>query len=111
MGAHGQLTRDSKVLSPETKYKRSKNVFAITSIALTLVPPGTKLLEIPAQFLIGSPGTLSGPIDVGAGVLEPANEVPPPRPTHQLCMFPSIDFRKVFYLSFSTNIDPITSPT
>jgi len=28
------------------------------SIALTLVPLGTKLLELPAQFQIGSPGTL-----------------------------------------------------
>ena len=33
-------------------------VFLVTSIALTLVPLGTKLLTNPAQFLIGSPGTL-----------------------------------------------------
>jgi len=58
VGANGPLTRGSNGLSPGTKYKRSKNVFAVTSIALTLVPLGTKLLDISAQFLIGSPGTL-----------------------------------------------------
>jgi len=36
-----QLTRGPNVPSPGTKYKRSKNVFAFTSIALTLVPLGT----------------------------------------------------------------------
>jgi len=39
------------------QYKRSKNTFDVTSIALILVPLGTKLLEVPAQFLTGSPGT------------------------------------------------------
>ena len=43
--------------STGTKYKRSKIVFAVTSIALTLSPLGTELLENPAQF-IGSPDTL-----------------------------------------------------
>ena len=33
--------------SPGTKYKRSKNEFAITPIASILVPLGTKLLELP----------------------------------------------------------------
>ena len=63
MGAHGHLTRGSNGLSPGTKYKRSKNVFAITFIALTLVHLCTELLQLPAQSLIGSPGTLveSGP--------------------------------------------------
>jgi len=46
------------VPSPGTKYKPSKNVFAVTSIALSLAPFGTKLLELPAQSPIGSPGTL-----------------------------------------------------
>ena len=54
------MTQGPNVRSPGTKYNRSKIVFAVTSIALTLVPLGTKLLEIPAQFLIGSPGTLAG---------------------------------------------------
>jgi hypothetical protein len=60
VGANGPLTRGSNGLSPGTKYKRSKIAFAVTSIALSLVPLGTKLLELPAQFLIGSPGTLGG---------------------------------------------------
>ena len=41
------------------QYKGSKNAFCITSIALTLVLPGTKILELPVQFLIGSPGPFS----------------------------------------------------
>jgi len=44
---------------PGTKYKRSKNVFVVTSIALTVVRPCTELLQLPAQFLVGSPGTLA----------------------------------------------------
>jgi len=52
------VTKGAILRSPGTKYKRSKNVFAFTSIALTLVPLGIKLLEISAQFLIWSPGTL-----------------------------------------------------
>jgi len=44
--------------SSRTKYKRSKNVFAVTSIALTLQRLGTPLLQLPAQSLIGSLGTL-----------------------------------------------------
>jgi len=58
VGAEGMVTKGKNLRSPETKNKRSKNAFAFTSIALTLVPLGTKLLEISAQFLIGSPGTL-----------------------------------------------------
>jgi len=50
--SHGQLTQGPNFPSPGTKYKRSKNVFAVTFIALTLVPHGTKLLKILAQFLI-----------------------------------------------------------
>ena len=41
MGAHGQLTRDPNLPSPETKYKRSQIVFVVTSIALTLVGMST----------------------------------------------------------------------
>jgi len=59
VGAKGMVTKGAILRSPGTKYTRSKNVFAFTSIALTLVPLGTKLLEISAQFLIGSPCTLA----------------------------------------------------
>ena len=52
------VTKGAILRSPGTKYKRSKNAFASTFIALTLVTLGTKLFEISAQFLIGSPGTL-----------------------------------------------------
>ena len=58
MGAEGMVTKGAILRSPGTKYKRSKNAFASTFVALTLVPLGTKLLEISAQVLIGSPGTL-----------------------------------------------------
>ena len=47
---HGQLTQGSNGLSPGTKYKRSKNVFAVTTIAFALVPLVPNLLEIPSQF-------------------------------------------------------------
>ena len=63
MGAHGQLTRGSNGLSPGTKYKRSKYVFAVTSIAFTDVNLCTELLQLPAQSRTGSPGTLEGPND------------------------------------------------
>jgi len=52
VGAKGMVTKGAILRSPGTKYQRSKNVFASTPIALTLVPLGTKLLEISAQFLI-----------------------------------------------------------
>jgi len=58
VGAHRHLTRGSNGLSPGTKYKRSKNVFAVTSIARTVVCPCTELSQLPAYSLIGSPGTL-----------------------------------------------------
>ena len=44
--------------SPVTKYKRSKNVFFVSSIAISLGHVGTRLLELPAQSPIGSPRTL-----------------------------------------------------
>jgi len=44
--------------NPRTKYKRSKNVFAVASIALSLSRIGPRLLQLFAQSLIGSPGTL-----------------------------------------------------
>jgi len=60
VGAHGQLTRGSYVLSPGTKYKRSKDVFTVIPVACSLGRPGLQLLELPAQSLIRSPGTLVG---------------------------------------------------
>jgi len=44
----------------ETKYKHSKIVFTVTSIALSLGHIGLKLLGLAAQSLSGSPGTLHG---------------------------------------------------
>jgi len=58
VGAEDMVTKGANWRSPGTKYKRSKNAHAVTSIALTLVPLGTKLLELSVQSLIGSPGTL-----------------------------------------------------
>jgi len=43
---------------PETKYKRSKNVFSVTSIALSCGHIWARLLKPLAQSLIGSPGNL-----------------------------------------------------
>jgi len=57
VGENGQLTRSSNGLSPETNTKFERIFFV--SVALTLVPLGTKLSDLLAQFLIGSPGTLS----------------------------------------------------
>ena len=58
MGAQGQLTRGTHWRSSRTKYKRSKIVFSVTSIALTLALLGTNFLKIIAQSLIWSPGTI-----------------------------------------------------
>ena len=41
--------------SPRTKYKRSNNVFDVTSIALSLGHVDTRLLQLPVQSLIWSP--------------------------------------------------------
>jgi len=59
VGAEGMVTKGPSVPSPETKYKRSNRAFAVICIALTLARHCTKLLELSAQFLIVSPGTLS----------------------------------------------------
>jgi len=42
-----------------SQYKRSKIVFSVTSIAPTLAPLGSEVLQLPVQSLIGRPGTLS----------------------------------------------------
>ena len=59
MGAQGQLTQGPNVPYPRTKYKRSKNVFAVTSIALNIGRDWPRLVQPLAQSLIGSPGTLA----------------------------------------------------
>jgi len=46
------------VPNPETKYKRSKIVFSVTTTAFTVVHICTELLQLSAQSLIGSSGTL-----------------------------------------------------
>jgi len=58
MGEHGQLTQATNFRNNKTKYKRSNNVFAVASIALTVVHICTELLQLPVQSLIGAPGTL-----------------------------------------------------
>jgi len=58
--AHGQLKLGPNVPRPGTKYKRSKIVFAVTSIAFTIVHICTELLQLLAQSLIGIPSTLLG---------------------------------------------------
>jgi len=52
------LTWGPNELSPGTKYKRSKIVFSVKYVAIILICLGTQLLQLPAQSLIGSPGTL-----------------------------------------------------
>jgi len=55
VGAHRLLTQGPNGPSPGTEYKRSKKVFSVTSIALSLRHLGARLLELAAQSLIGSP--------------------------------------------------------
>ena len=58
MGAHGQLTEGAILRNPRTKYKRSKNVIAITTIALNIGRDWPRLLQPLAQSPTGSPSTL-----------------------------------------------------
>ena len=58
VGAQGQLTQGAIMRNPRTKYKRSKNVFAVTSIALIIGRDWPRLVQPLAQSLIGSPSTL-----------------------------------------------------
>ena len=46
--------------NPRIKYKRSKNVFDVTFVALILGRDWPRLLESHAQYLIGSPGDGTG---------------------------------------------------
>ena len=59
MEAHGQLMLSTNVRLPETKYKRLQITFFVTSIAFIIVHICTELLQLSAQSLIGSPGTLA----------------------------------------------------
>jgi len=52
------------VPNPETKYKRSKIILSVTSVAFTVVNICTELLQLPVQSLVGSLGTLD-PDDPG----------------------------------------------
>jgi len=54
-----KLMLSTNVRRPETKYKRSKIAFAVTSIAFTVVHICIELLQLPAQPLIESPGNLT----------------------------------------------------
>jgi len=44
-------------LQHKTKYKRSQIAFTVILFALSLTPPGNKLLQHSVYSLIGSPGT------------------------------------------------------
>jgi len=48
VGAEGMVIKGANWRSPGTKYKRSKNVSTVTSIALILERRGTQLLWSPA---------------------------------------------------------------
>jgi len=56
--AKEQLTQGAILHNPKTKYKRLKNVLAVTSIALICAQICARLLQPLAQSLIRSPGTL-----------------------------------------------------
>ena len=58
MGAQGQLTQGPNVPNPRTKYKLSKHVFAVTSIALIVRRDWPRSVQPLAQSLTRSPGTL-----------------------------------------------------
>jgi len=60
VGAHGQLIQGANLRNPATKYKRSKNVIAVTSVVLNLGHIWAQLLQLPVKSLIGSPGSLVG---------------------------------------------------
>jgi len=60
VGAHGQLTQSAILHNPRTKYKCSKNVFSVTTIALSCAHICARLLQFLMQSLIGSPGEGTG---------------------------------------------------
>ena len=53
MEAHGQFTQGTNFHNPRTTYKRSKNVFAVTCIALIVVHSITELLQLSLLSLTG----------------------------------------------------------
>jgi len=76
VGAQGQLTQSPNVPNPLTKYKRSKNVFAVTTVALIIGRNWLRLLQPLAQSLIGSPSTLVPGRVPGLGQIYFVNRVP-----------------------------------
>jgi len=60
VGAHGQLIQGANLRNPGTKYKRSKNVTAVTFVVLDIWHIWAQLLQLPAKSLIGNNGTLVG---------------------------------------------------
>ena len=66
---HGTVISAPNVPIPETKYKRSKNIFPVTYIALICGCVWLQLLKSLAQSPIGSPGTLG----TGDSDLEPVS--------------------------------------
>jgi len=63
VGAWGQLTQGAILRNPRTKYKRSKNVFAVIFIALSCKYIWVRLLQSRAKSLIGSQGTRPAPMN------------------------------------------------
>ena len=59
VGAKGMEVNLATNRHLETKHKRSKIAFTVTSIVLSLVLLGNKLLQLPVQSLIGSPNNLN----------------------------------------------------
>ena len=55
------MTQGAILCNPRTKYKRSKNVFAVTPIALSCEHIWARLLQPLAQSLILTPGALPIP--------------------------------------------------
>ena len=53
MEAHGQFTQGKNFHNPRTTYKRTKNVFAVTCIALIVVNSITELLQLSLLSLTG----------------------------------------------------------
>jgi len=58
VGAQGQLTQGAIMRNPRIKYKRSENIFSVTSIALIIGRDWPRLVHLLVQSLIGSPSTL-----------------------------------------------------
>jgi len=58
VGAEGMEADSATDRHPETNTKQSQIAIAVTCVALSLAQLSSRLLGLPAQFLIESPGTL-----------------------------------------------------